>query len=281
MSENQNRGIGNLSKYDAMTTEELEEILRLDAQALEEQESDTETILYIMEVLAARKRNNGHTGKTALEAYESFKQNYMPEVDNIETTRNVSAKTSITFPRWLRSLTATAAVLAILVAGSVTAQAFGINIWEAVVKWTQETFLFGEWGDSNIKSNMPYASLQEALEKGNVPVSLVPTWIPVGYEIVEITAERSPAKKIYAAIYNYGGRELRITVQDYLDRVPAYVEQSDGLVEEYEASGITYYLFKNNDRMQAVWIVDSYECRITGELTIEELKLMIDSTEKG
>ena len=104
MSENQNRRVGNLSKYDAMTTEELEEILRLDAQAPEEQESDTEMILYVMEVLAARKRNNSHTGKTALEAYESFKQNYMPKVDNIETTRNVPAKTRIAFPRWLRSL---------------------------------------------------------------------------------------------------------------------------------------------------------------------------------
>ena len=42
MSEKQNRGVSGMSKYDAMTTEELEEILRLDAQAPEEQESDTE-----------------------------------------------------------------------------------------------------------------------------------------------------------------------------------------------------------------------------------------------
>ena len=105
MSENQNRGVGDLSKYDAMTTEELEEILRLDAQAPEEQESDTETILYVMEVLAARKRNNGHTGKTALEAYESFKQNYMPEDDNNDTTSEFATKTKILFPRWLRSVT--------------------------------------------------------------------------------------------------------------------------------------------------------------------------------
>ena len=63
MSEKQSRGIGDLSKYDAMTTEELEEILRLDAEAPEEQESDIEKILYIMEVLAERKRNNGHPGK--------------------------------------------------------------------------------------------------------------------------------------------------------------------------------------------------------------------------
>lgn len=280
MSENQNRRVGNLSKYDAMTTEELEEILRLDAQALEEQESDTEMILYVMEVLAARKRNNSHTGKTALEAYESFKQNYMPKVDNIETTRNVPAKTRIAFPRWLRSLTATAAVLAILVVGSVSAQALGLNIWEAVVKWTQETFHFGEWGsDTNV--NLPYASLQEALEQGKVSVALAPTWIPDGYVLADINVERKPLQIAYKAIYTNGEQELRITVRDYLDDVPVYVEQSDGLVEEYEVAGVTYYLFENYDAVKAVWIVDTYECYISGNVTIDELKQMIDSIAKG
>ena len=279
MSENQNRRVGNLSKYDAMTTEELEEILRLDAQALEEQESDTEMILYVMEVLAARKRNNVHTGKTALKAYESFKQNYLLEVDNVKTTRNVPTK--ITFPRWLRCLTATAAVLAILLVGSVTAQAFGLNIWEAVVKWTQETFHFGEWGNANINNDLPYTSLREALEEGEITTALAPDWFPGGYELVDIKVDIKPLQTAYKAIYTNGEQDLRITVRDYLDESPVYVEQSDGLVEEYKVAGVTYYLFENNKRTQAVWIVDSYECRITGELTIEELKLMIDSVEKG
>lgn len=281
MSENQNRGVGNLSKYDAMTTEELEEILRLDAQALEEQESDTEMILYVVEVLTARKRNNGHTGKTALEAYESFKQNYMPEDDNIETTSKAPTKTTIAFPRWLRSLTATAAVLAILLVGSVTTQAFGLNIWEAMVKWTQETFHFGEWGDANINNDLPYASLQEALGEGKITSALVPVCFPSGYELVDISVEIKPRQTTYKAKYENGDQAIVITVQDYLDKIPAYVEQSDGLVEEYEASGVTYYLFKNNERTQAVWIVDSFECSILGDLTIEELKLMIDSIERG
>ena len=281
MSENQSRGIGDLSKYDAMTMEELEEILRLDAQAPEEQESDTETILYIMEVLAARKRNNVHTGKTALEAYESFKQNYMPEANNSETVSKASTKTRIAFPRCLRSLTATAAVLAILLVGSVTAQAFGLNIWEAVVKWTQETFHFGEWGNSDVSNNLTYSSLQDALELGNTSTTLVPIWIPNGYEMVEITVDRSPLTKKYVAIYTNGEQDLRITVKDYLDEIPVYVEQSDGSVEEYEVAGITYYLFENNKHVHAVWIVDTYECYIAGEVTIDELKMMIDSIEKG
>ena len=281
MSENQNRGIGDLSKYDTMTTEELEEILRLDAQALEEQESDTEMILYVMEVLAERKRNNGHTGKSALEAYESFKQNYIPEIDNPEVSHKMPVKIRNSFPRWLRGLTAAAAVLAILLLGTVTAKAFGFNIWEAVVKWTQETFHFGEWGNSNTANNLPYDSFQEALEKGNIPIEIVPAKIPDGFGLVDITVEQTPYKKIYIAKYTKAEKVLRVTVQDYLDGVPVYVEQSEGLVEEYEVSGVTYYLFKNNERTQAEWIIDSYECRITGELTIEELKIMINSIEKG
>ena len=281
MSENQNRGISDLSKYDAMTTEELEEILRLDAQAPEEQESDTDKILYIMEVLTERKRNNGHTGKTALEAYESFKQNYMPENEepDIHDEKLVTVKNR--FPRWLRGLTAAAAVLVILVLGSVTAKAFGMDIWKTVVQWTQETFHFGEWGNSNANDASNYTSLQEALEQRKTTTLLAPNWFPSGYELDEIKVEHSPLQTVYTAQYTNGERELRITIRDHLEGKPVYVEQSEGSVEEYEISGITYYLLENNQQVQAVWIVDSYECGISGKITIDELKLMIHSIEKG
>ena len=45
MSENLNR---DFSQYEAMTTKELEEILRLDAEAPEGAQSDTELILFIL-----------------------------------------------------------------------------------------------------------------------------------------------------------------------------------------------------------------------------------------
>ena len=276
MSENQIRRTDDMSYCDTMTTEELEEILRLDAEMPEGQESDTEKILYIMEVLAERKRKTSHTGKTALEAFELFKQNYMPETDN---TAPVKVKSRC--PGWVRSLTAAAAVLAILLAGSVTAKAFGFNIWKAVVQWTQETFHFGEWGNSDSKSNLAYDSLQGALEQGEITTPLAPTWIPDGYVLADIKIEFSPQKKIYTAIYAKEKQFLRITVRDHLGKSPFYVEQSEGLVEEYKLSGIIYYLFENNEQVQAVWIVDSYECGITGRVTIDELKLMINSIEKG
>ena len=277
MSENQNRGVGDLSKYDAMTTEELEEILRLDAQAPEEQESDTETILYIMEVLAARKRNNSHTGKTALEAYESFKQNYMPETDN----NVIHIKAKHKSPRWVRSLAATAAVLAILLTGAVTAKAFGFDVWKAVVQWSQETFHFGEQGGADVNSSLQFDSLQQALKEGNIPTWLVPTYIPKEFILVEIDVQQTPKKNIYKARYMRGEEIIVIAVRDYLGGTPAYVEQSEGLAEEYEAFGITFYLLSNEGQNRAVWLCESYECEISGDVAIEELKEMIESIQKG
>lgn len=275
MSENQNRGIGDMSIFDTMTTEELEEILRLDAQAPEEQESDTEKILYIMEVLA--ERNKGHTGKTALEAYESFKQNYMPETDN----NVIPEKPKRGCPRWIRSLTAAAAVLAFLLVGTVTARAFGFNFWKTVIQWTQETFHFGDWGSSDVDNNLPYDSLQDALEQGKAPTWLVPTVIPEGFALTDISVEQTPLKRKYTAIYANGEKKIRIIVQEHLDESPIYVEQSGGAEEEYDVSGITYHLSSNHKNNRAVWLYDSYECDISGDISIDELKEMINSIQKG
>ena len=274
MSENQNRGNIDFTIYDSMATQELEEILRLDAEMPEGQESDIDKILYIMEVLAERKRNNSHTGKTALEAYESFKQNYMPETDN----NVIPIKTKRKSPCWLRSLAATAAVLAILLTGAVTAKAFGFDVWKAVIQWSQETFHFGDGGADN---SLTYTSLQDALEKGNVPTWLAPTYIPEEFVLLEVDAQKTPKRNVYTAKYAHGEEIIVIAVRDYLGRNPAYVEQSEGLAEKYEACGITFYLLSNQGQNRAAWLYESYECEISGDVTIEELKEMIDSIQKG
>jgi hypothetical protein len=267
-----------------MTTEELEEILRLDAEMINGQESDTEILLYVMEVLTQRKKQAGQTGNTAQEAYETFTQHYLPEIMNTDNTDPVPVKRSKPVNRtlhWARAMAATAAVLIILIAGSVTAKAFGVDIWKAVIQWTQETFHFGEWGNSNPDNNLQFETLQEALEESNISISLVPTWIPDGYKLVRIIVQRNPVQKTYRAQYMSGENELIITVREYLEDKPLYVEQSEGILEEYEVDGVTYYLLENNEQLQAVWIVDSFECSITGSVTIEEIKRMIDSITKG
>ncbi len=285
MSENRNRSACDFSKYDAMDTKELEAILRLDSETSEGQESDTELILYVTEVLADR-RNTNNTGKTALEAWESFQQNYLPlEEECMEQTQQKAKPVKAARP-WLRRLTAAAAVIALLIGLSVTASAFGWeDIWNAVAKWAKETFSFvssdADFTEPSKQNGQQYKSLQEALDAAGLKDNIIPTWIPDGYTLEEIVVDENPIQSVYAAAYINGDKLLRIIVQSFVNSDPEKVEINEDLVEIYEASGVECYIFKNEQQLLAVWITDSYECFISGGLTMDEIKAMIDSIGKG
>lgn len=281
MSESRNRSNETYANYDSMTDEELEELLRLDAGAPEGDELDAETLLYIMGLLADRRENNEITGKTAQESFESFKRNYLNEDEHIVVTP--AKKKATPSMRWLRRLTAVAAVLAVILLGSVTIKASSITLWEAVVTWAQETFHFGsgEQGEPAAYDGAPYASLQEALEQNKEADGLIPTWIPDGYELIEIKVIDNPMRRKYIALYMNETKLLTISVQLYLDNHSENIEQSDGYIGTIEHNGIPFYLFQNNSMLQIAWINDLYECYISGELTMEQMTQMINSIEEG
>lgn len=286
MSENRDRGIRDFSQYDTMATEELEEILRFDADAPEGEDTDVDVILYALEVLVDRRRkNNEITGNTALEAFESFKEHYLPEGIFIEPV--LTAKKPRSKPLcWLRGLTAAAAVLACIFLGSVTANAFGFNIWKAVAVWAQETFHLQsdvkvDTEVQGIDRNREYTSLEEAIYDAEEVLGIVPTWIPEGYVLTDIRTDENPLRKKYVAVYENQGTMLKIVVQSYQDGYPEQVERKNGTEETYIAGGNIYYLFEDIDTLQAVWVQDSYECYISGELTVEQMEKMIDSISKG
>ena len=281
MSESRNRSKETYANYDSMTDEELEELLRLDAGAPEGDELDAETLLYIMGLLADRRKNNKITGKTAQESFESFKRNYLNEDEHIVST---SAKKKITpSMRWLRRLTAVAAVLAVILLGSVTIKASGITLWEAVVTWAQETFHFGssERGEPAGDRKLQHSSLYEAIAVMEGKTNLVPTWIPEEYELTEIQIVESPLQRKYVALYLNEEKTLKISIQLYLDTYPEKIEQSDGYINTIEYNGRSYYIFMDNSKLRAAWMSGYYECYISGELTIEQLAQMINSIEKG
>lgn len=275
MSENRNRDFSN---YDSMTTEELEEILRLDAEAPEDGASDVELLLYVMEVLANR-RNTNNTGKTALEAWESFQQHYLPEEEHPEYKPKR--------PRWLRRLTAAAAVIALVVCIPLTANALGWgDLWNVIAKWAKETFSFVSGEDAEVSEpetgdHLEYTSLQDALRSNGLDAAVIPTWIPDGYKFEKIEHDDTPFQEIYIASYISDNTLLRICARSYVASDPERIEINEDLVECYESSNVEYFIFSNLDEIRAIWIIDSYECYISGKLTIEEIKLMIDSIGKG
>ena len=280
MSENMNRGSRDFSKFDTMETEELEEILRLDVEAPEEEETDTELLLYVMEVLAERRKNANITGNNAQDAWKSFEENYMPE-NSLET------KSKPAPVRWVRRVIAAAAVIALLILIPVSAKAMKLDeLWNVVAKWAKETFSFVSGGDTDVDEpdsgyNGEHNELQDVLRANKRDADIIPTWIPEGFVLEKIEKDITPVQEVYRARYINGDKKIRIRVQTYLTDDFQKLEIEEGYSEIYTVSGIDYYIFENIEQNRAVWVTGIYECVISGDLSIDEIKRMIDSIEKG
>ena len=281
MSENLNRSTPDFSKYDSMSIGELEEILRADALGPERDDSDVDEILYVMEVLAKKRRQNGIAGKTALEAYQEFQQHYLPA--NVEEDlESVPKRKATVIP--FRRIAAIAACLVLVFSLSVTANAFSFkDVWDAVVTWAQETFSFSmgvEVSEPALTDNTGYTSLEDALAKYKLNISL-PQWIPERFELIDIIVEQTPIQETFLAVYESESQRLKISVRSFLTTEPEQIEVNSECYEIYTASGIDYYIFSNNRQNKVGWISNTYECYISGDLNIEEIKLMIDSIMRG
>lgn len=288
MPDTQNRNEDVFAKYNAMSTEELQQILREDASKPEgQEETSTEALFYIMEVLAQRRRarNEGKTPEEALEAFHKYYEE--DEVSSLTEREPVVRKKNSTATNWVKRLVAAAAIIILIFSGSITAKAFGFDLWEIIVKWTQETFHFGYSQDNNeinnpdSNDNVVYSGLQMALNEFDITTPLVPCWIPEGYEEVSVRTFDTPKQKQFIAMYQKGDSEIKIWIQDYLENAPTQIEQSDSILEVYEVKGVQYYIVRDNEQLRAAWIRDSFECYITGPLSIDELKQIINSIEKG
>ena len=276
MSELNNRA--EFSHYDSMTTEELQEILRKHANGELQTEPDTDELYYIMEVLARRREEEDPQAfRSDEEALAEFRKHYMPK-------EKKTAKV-IKFPS--RALKAVAAVLAVViifaVGTSITAKAFHIDIWSKFANWTKEIFQFtdtpqGTTAENPEKEyNAELKSLQDALNDNAVKEKLAPTWMPEGYKSIDLQVIRTPRVRNISAIYEKNGSELIIKIRQTIGVPAAQIEKSENLLEVYIVDGVEYYIFSNNANLQTAWIIGEFECLIGGNITLEEMKKMIDS----
>ena len=272
MPENRDRGRENLSQ---MSTEELEQILRQDAEAPADQEADTDFLLDVMEVLAKRDKENVQTKKTAEEAWASFQEHYAPEPEAIRSAKPARP--------WLRHLVAAAAALVLILSIPLTARALGWDeLWDVVARWAKETFSFVSGDTEQIDEPgatdaIEYTSLQDLLKRNNRPYDMVPTWIPEGFVLEKVEKDITPERESYSAVYRSGGNSIRIIVQSYANDGSEIFEIDDGSVLKFESNSTTYYIFSNLSRLNISWICHNYECNIAGDIGIEDAKKMINS----
>ena len=183
-----------------------------------------------------------------------------------------------------------------LIAAAVVAVLFGLGsmagssrLWESVVHLTQGTLQIvppgasqsGQTSAQPPLEELEFTSLQEALDAYGIAEPLAPKWLPEGFESVEITTNVDPDFIRIAEIYQYGQKEIKITIRGYnseeaLDRV-SFEKQNGQEDGKFIAGGVVHSIAQNNAAYTASWTNGLNVVSIMGDVTEEELERMIDS----
>lgn len=293
----------NYSLFDSMSTEALEKILHADSMLLLDGESsDPEAMLYIMEVIAKREKEEP-SGKFAdvNESWVSFCENYLPYTDddkplydfeyqsNEESGINpVSIHDSPQSPpknRLMRVASISVAVIAtVLLAGTVTASSLGYNLLTVITEWTKETFTFAyptdvpSHGTSSVQEDMIFSDLQSALDAYGISEKLAPKYIPEGFELMEFTVDDMGDATYFTAVYrNRNDEFIVVSIIQHIGNLVSQYQKNPENPERYEAGGIQHYIMKNMDKYFVAWTHGLLEGNIFDVATKDDLVKMIDS----
>ena len=269
-----------ISRYDSMSTEELQEILRKHAHDELDTEPETDELFEIMEVLSVRRQQQDPQAfRSNEEALAEFRQQYMPK------EKEGTKPKVIKFPnRVLKTVAAGLAIVLIMTLGTtVTAEALHVDIWGKLATWTKEIFQFTDNPQGTTAANpeqeynAELKSLQDALNDNEVTEKLAPIWMPEGYKSKDLKITSTPRVRNIGAIYEKDGSELIIKIRQTIGVQAPQTEKNDDFLELYVVDGVEYYIFSNTETINAAWSIGEFECIITGEITLEEMKKMIDS----
>ena len=270
------------------STGELEKLLALNP-AEDNEAVDAAYIATILEVIDERERNEKEKSKRTLDAWKEFgeyrtemKSQEEAEADRIEDpNRDHQLKTEHCqksrkhTPVWRVGLIA--AVIVVLLCGT----AFGWNLFRAIADWTEDVFIFltGQERTEDQNSDVYVVLHNNVAQRTDVPC--VPHWAPEGtQEAGTLSINEQQDRYIVGMGYNVQDRMFSIRVILYKATLESQLNtyQKDATIcEEYIVDGITHYIVGNNKNLSAMWVNGSVEGYIQGDLTVEELKLMIDS----
>lgn len=284
---NQQQG-RDFSRFDQMPTQDLEEYLAQDLELGETATSDMELVLYIMEVIAKRdeeEQTNKYTDQEV--AWARFHDNYLGFADyehplhydeGMELLENItlaqedfsSQKLLPKRKRWKYFPKTAVAIIASFLALSLTAQAFGFNVWQAIGQWTEDVFSF------SVKTSEVQQAVQ-TLDISNGVSCQIPTWLPDGYVLDGYDTSETSFAKTYFMWFTKDETAISISISEVVKTNKLSHEKDDNQVVVYPANGVDYYIFTNLQQKKIMWSNGDCECYIEGGFSEEEAKKIIDS----
>lgn len=173
----------------------------------------------------------------------------------------------------------------VFVLGTV-AQAFGLNFWGAVARWNADIFRFRseEVPYATVRfdpleegETASYDTLEEAVEAFGITAPVAPTWLPERFTLTGVTAENRAGGILICADYKCDDGYFQVRYTEKTDLDLRGLEKEDGYMGVYACNKINHYLMLDMERWKAYWQNGELECRMSGSVSEQEIKDIIDS----
>ena len=176
----------------------------------------------------------------------------------------------------LRTAVFAAAIIVILVAIAATASALGYNLFGWIPKWNKDVLTFGEESSSNDLHDI--SRIATMLEQLGIDEPLYPTWLPNGFKLKDTIIESDPV--FLHEGFSDGDRYLSITIEPVATAKTYVYQKEDSVPLEYLSNDITFYIVSDNGRYTAIWKTNNHSVYIVGNITLDELKMILDSVKE-
>lgn len=174
----------------------------------------------------------------------------------------------------------------ILLLGTVTAQAFGVDVFSAIARWTAEIFRL-DGGSTpyavvrlhplDVGEEATYESLEEAVAAFGIDAPIVPKEIPEGFELTEVRAVNREAGILIYADYKSEAGLFQVRYREAEIHEFNILERENRAISSYLVGGIDHCLISDLGREKATWQNGDFECQLLGDVSRDEMESIVDS----
>ena len=263
--------------YDDMTLEELQQELReafLDTDYIDEPLNDE---LEKMREALNRKRPVEYL-YTPEESWERFLEKYADAEafarSSITGTQRKNAASPGRYRTFLRTALVAAVVVVLLAGAAFAAGSFGYDLWAWVPRWNAAAERY-----EPVAAETDGKPIPAALAELGITEPLYPTHLPEGFVITESHISEDPL--VLMEQYARGDERLSITVTPIKGFETVVYQKGGKSAQEYATGTVVHYVFETENTVTAIWYTKHYATTISGNITREEIKGIIDSIHEG
>ena len=282
-----------MNQYDDYSAEQLKAALQRLLLYSDLEDQDVEEMEKILAVL--REKTPFEHPRSAEEMWAEIKAEHAEEIaslgihekkDTEEVIKNepvaaeLREESESTMPRpksvrgVLRVAMIAAAMVVFIILATVTASAFGYDLWSWVPKWNDGALSFGE-DESTPNEFYDSSPIVLALQELGIDEPVYPHWLPEGFVSVFSVIETDP---IYLhESFSSDNRYLSITVESS-PRLDTFIFQKDENPPlEYSVNQRSHYITTDIESYTAMWTAENVLVQITGNISLDEMKRIINS----